>query len=51
LGRTADGCEIDLVLHRPRPTAPRTALVLARGHGGFTSALIVGAGDRDDPKK
>ncbi|MET7383066.1 ketosynthase chain-length factor, partial [Streptomyces sp. NPDC005526] len=31
LGRTADGCEIDLVLHRPRPTAPRTALVLARG--------------------
>ncbi|MEU1180041.1 ketosynthase chain-length factor [Streptomyces sp. NPDC005820] len=46
LGRTADGCEIDLVLDRPRQTDPRTALVLARGHGGFTSALVVGAGDR-----
>ncbi|MEW2044670.1 ketosynthase chain-length factor [Streptomyces sp. NPDC051445] len=46
LGRTADGCEIDLVLDRPRQTDPRTALVLARGHGGFTSALVVGAADR-----
>ncbi|MBB6418544.1 ketosynthase chain-length factor [Streptomyces massasporeus] len=47
LGRPAPGCEIDLVLDRPRQTDPRTALVLARGHGGFTSALVVGAGDRD----
>ncbi|GGZ10954.1 ketosynthase chain-length factor [Streptomyces poonensis] len=47
LGRTAPGCEIDLVLDRPRQTDPRTALVLARGHGGFTSALVLGAGDRD----
>ncbi|MCT9079653.1 ketosynthase chain-length factor [Streptomyces fulvoviolaceus] len=46
LGRPAPGCEIDLVLDRPRQTDPRTALVLARGHGGFTSALLVGAGDR-----
>ncbi|GAA2299333.1 ketosynthase chain-length factor [Streptomyces hawaiiensis] len=47
LGRPAPGCEIDFVLDRPRQTDPRTALVLARGHGGFTSALVVGAGDRD----
>ncbi|BCL21969.1 ketosynthase chain-length factor [Streptomyces tuirus] len=46
LGRPAPGCEIDLVLDRPRQTDPRTALVLARGHGGFTSALVTGAGDR-----
>jgi minimal PKS chain-length factor (CLF/KS beta) len=39
--RPAAECEIDLVLGRPRQTAPRTALVLARGHGGFTSALVV----------
>ncbi|WP_217235991.1 ketosynthase chain-length factor [Streptomyces sp. AC555_RSS877] len=51
LGRPAPGCEIDLVLDRPRQTDPRTALVLARGHGGFTSALVVGAGDRDTPKR
>ncbi|MCX5235483.1 ketosynthase chain-length factor [Streptomyces prunicolor] len=51
LGRPAPGCEIDLVLDRPRQTDPRTALVLARGHGGFTSALLVGAGDRDALKR
>ncbi|MCK8438797.1 ketosynthase chain-length factor [Streptomyces sp. D2-8] len=51
LGRPAPGCEIDLVLDRPRQTYPRTALVLARGHGGFTSALVLGAGDRDALKK
>ncbi|MFC3576030.1 ketosynthase chain-length factor [Streptomyces yaanensis] len=51
LGRTAEGCEIDLVVGHPRRTEPRTALVLARGHGGFTSALVVGASDRDDLKK
>lgn len=51
LGRPAPGCEIDLVLDRPRQTNPRTALVLARGHGGFASALVVGAGNRKDLKK
>ncbi|MEU7024549.1 ketosynthase chain-length factor [Streptomyces sp. NPDC046203] len=45
-GGPAPGCDIDLVLDRPRRTAPRTALVLARGHGGFTSALLLGAADR-----
>ncbi len=49
--RPAPGCEIDVVLDRPRQTEPRTALVLARGHGGFTSALLVGAGNRRHPKK
>ncbi|MFE3653544.1 MULTISPECIES: ketosynthase chain-length factor [unclassified Streptomyces] len=31
---------IDLVTH-PRPAHLRTAMILARGHGGFNSALIV----------
>ncbi len=44
--RLAPGCEIDLVLDRPRPADLRVALVIARGHGGFTSALVVGAGTR-----
>ncbi|MCG5219140.1 ketosynthase chain-length factor [Streptosporangium sp. KLBMP 9127] len=35
--------EIDLVLSRPRPGPVRSALILARGHGGFNSALIVRA--------
>ena len=39
---------IDLVVERPRHTPLRTAVVLARGHGGFTSALVLGAGDRTD---
>lgn len=34
---------LDLVLDRPRPANVRTALVLARGAGGFNSALVVGA--------
>ncbi|MDH6113743.1 act minimal PKS chain-length factor (CLF/KS beta) [Kitasatospora sp. MAP12-15] len=51
LGRPAPDCEIDLVLDRPRQTSPRTALVLARGYGGFTSALLVGAGDRKHLRK
>ncbi|MFJ9584810.1 ketosynthase chain-length factor [Streptomyces acidicola] len=34
---------IDLVLDRPRETAVRHALVLARGHGGFNAALVLGA--------
>ncbi|MEV4570528.1 ketosynthase chain-length factor [Nonomuraea sp. NPDC049419] len=39
--RLAPGCDIDLVLGRPRDGALRTALVLARGHGGFTAALVL----------
>ncbi|MBW1602483.1 ketosynthase chain-length factor [Streptomyces sp. JJ66] len=35
------GYGIDLVTGAPRETAPRTALVLARGHGGFNAALVV----------
>lgn len=38
----APGCEIDLVTGEPRTAPLRRALVLARGHGGFNSALIVG---------
>ncbi|MGW1979474.1 ketosynthase chain-length factor [Streptomyces sp. NPDC001889] len=32
---------IDLVVGAPRPDPVRAALVLARGYGGFTSALVV----------
>ncbi|WP_116102181.1 ketosynthase chain-length factor [Amycolatopsis thermalba] len=39
--RLAPGCDIDLVLGQPRDTRPRTALVLARGHGGFTAAVVL----------
>ena len=34
---------LDLVVDRPREAGLRTALVLARGHGGFNSAAIVRA--------
>ncbi|TQK50319.1 act minimal PKS chain-length factor (CLF/KS beta) [Streptomyces sp. SLBN-118] len=34
---------LDLVLSQPRPADVRTALVLARGHGGFNSAMVVRA--------
>ncbi|GHF22108.1 ketosynthase chain-length factor [Streptomyces morookaense] len=40
--RPAPGLEIDLVTGAPRECALRHALVLARGHGGFTSALVLG---------
>ncbi|MFF8592954.1 ketosynthase chain-length factor [Streptomyces sp. NPDC015220] len=33
--------DLDLVLDRPRTLPVRTALVLARGHGGFNSSLVV----------
>nr|UUG47300.1 polyketide chain length factor whie-clf-like protein [Amycolatopsis sp.] len=36
-----DDYEIDLVVGRPRALSVRAALVLARGHGGFNSALVV----------
>ncbi|EME98806.1 ketosynthase chain-length factor [Streptomyces mobaraensis NBRC 13819 = DSM 40847] len=35
------GYGLDLVVGAPRPARPGTALVLARGHGGFNSALVV----------
>lgn len=35
--------DLDLVIGRPRHVAVRTALVLARGQGGFNSALVVRA--------
>ncbi|MEV4438278.1 ketosynthase chain-length factor [Streptomyces sp. NPDC049577] len=34
--------EMDLVLGAPRPLPLRTALVLARGHGGFNAGLLLG---------
>ncbi|WP_433547542.1 ketosynthase chain-length factor [Streptomyces sp. CA-294286] len=34
---------LDLVVDAPRESAPRTALVLARGHGGFNAALVLRA--------
>jgi minimal PKS chain-length factor (CLF/KS beta) len=39
----ADDLPIDLVLDAPREARLRTALVLARGYGGFNSALVLRA--------
>ncbi|PSL52676.1 act minimal PKS chain-length factor (CLF/KS beta) [Saccharothrix carnea] len=39
----APGYGIDLVTGAPRHTRPRTALVLARGSGGFNAAVVVRA--------
>jgi act minimal PKS chain-length factor (CLF/KS beta) len=39
----APGCDLDLVRGTPREIPVRTALVLARGHGGFNAALLVTA--------
>ncbi|MFD3936187.1 ketosynthase chain-length factor [Streptomyces sp. NPDC058611] len=39
------GYELDLVVSQPRATEVRTALVLARGQGGFNSAMVVRAAD------
>ncbi|MEU3524136.1 ketosynthase chain-length factor [Streptomyces sp. NPDC038707] len=36
---------LDLVAGRPRTASVRTALVLARGHGGFNSAVVLRAVD------
>ncbi len=41
----APGHEIDLVAGAPRPARLRTALVLARGRGGFNAAVVVAAPD------
>jgi act minimal PKS chain-length factor (CLF/KS beta) len=35
------GYEIDLVLNEPRPWKPGAALVIARGTGGFNSAMVL----------
>ena len=40
--RLAPGCELDLVTAPRRPSRLSTALVLARGHGGFTAAVLLG---------
>ncbi|MEU9383207.1 ketosynthase chain-length factor [Streptomyces sp. NPDC048279] len=37
------GYDLDLVVGEPRLTEVRTALVLARGYGGFNSAMVVRA--------
>ncbi len=39
----APGCELALVLDQPQEAKVRTALVLARGIGGFNSALVLRA--------
>ncbi|MGW0599152.1 ketosynthase chain-length factor [Streptomyces sp. NPDC002776] len=39
------GLTLDLVTGKPRPAALRTALVLARGRGGFNAAMVVRAAD------
>lgn len=41
--RAAPEYALDLVTGQARPAALRTALVLARGHGGFNSAVVVRA--------
>ncbi|MFG1612137.1 ketosynthase chain-length factor [Nonomuraea wenchangensis] len=48
-GTLAPGCDIDLVTGQPRELPLRTALVLARGYGGFTAALVLRAPDPASP--
>lgn len=43
--RRAGRYEVDLVTAEPRREALRTAVVLARGYGGFNSALVVRGSD------
>ncbi|MGW5425211.1 ketosynthase chain-length factor [Streptomyces sp. NPDC003943] len=38
----APGVDLDLVTDEPRTTPLRRVLVLARGHGGFNSAVVLG---------
>lgn len=40
--RLAPDCALDLVLGAPRRQRLDTALVIARGHGGFTAATVLG---------
>ncbi len=37
----AEDCPVDLVRDTARPQPLRTALVLARGHGGFNAAVVL----------
>jgi minimal PKS chain-length factor (CLF/KS beta) len=39
----APGCQLALVLDQPKETKVRSALILARGNGGFNSALVLRA--------
>jgi len=41
LERPAPGCELDFVTGEARPGKVETVLVVARGFGGFNSALVV----------
>ncbi|GAB3435908.1 ketosynthase chain-length factor [Flindersiella endophytica] len=43
LRRLAAECELDVVRAEPRTAPVRTALVLARGYGGFNAAMVVRA--------
>jgi act minimal PKS chain-length factor (CLF/KS beta) len=47
----APGCDIDLVLDEPRPWSPGAALVLARGQGGFNSAVVLRATPQDETQQ
>jgi len=39
----APGCELALVMDQPKEAKLRTALILARGYGGFNSSLVLRA--------
>ncbi|PSL46010.1 act minimal PKS chain-length factor (CLF/KS beta) [Saccharothrix carnea] len=43
--RPSERYELDLVTGEPRRAHPRAALVVARGHGGFNSAVVLRAPD------
>ncbi|QGN49955.1 ketosynthase chain-length factor [Micromonospora sp. WMMD558] len=43
VARLAPGCDLDLVRDVPREARLRTALVVARGYGGFNAAAVVTA--------
>ncbi|MFB4310308.1 ketosynthase chain-length factor [Actinomadura sp. GTD37] len=49
--RPAPHHRLDLVTGRARPMVVRTVLVLARGAGGFNSALVLRAGAADDKER
>ncbi|MFC9745678.1 ketosynthase chain-length factor [Streptomyces niveus] len=46
VAQVPDAYGIDLVVGHPRPVSGTAALVLARGHNGFNSALVVRAHER-----
>ncbi|MEV7553312.1 ketosynthase chain-length factor [Amycolatopsis sp. NPDC089917] len=45
IGHPAHPDLLDLVRDEPRATAPQVAVVLARGHGGFNSAMVLRRAD------